>query len=102
MPFFLKVPISDIKMMKITAEEPNKLAFKTEYDQETYKKMNLLCRVSLKSSEKQVNAKDIKLENINTNLIPINHQKYVDLFSLCASGIIPRPHHITYLLLPHE
>ena len=80
----------------------NKLAFKTEYDQETYKKMNLLCRVSLKSSEKQVNAKDIKLENINSNLIPINHQKYVDLFSLCASGIIPRPNHITYLLLPHE
>ena len=30
-----KVYISDIKMMKITAEEPNKLAFKTEYDQET-------------------------------------------------------------------
>lgn len=97
-----KVYLSDIKIMKIITEEPNKVEFKTDYDQTTFRKMNLSCRLNLKSSDNTVCARNINLVNIRKNLIPISRQKYEDLVTLCASGIVPRPHHIFYLLLPHE
>ena len=97
-----KVYLSDIKLMKITADEPNKVTFKTEYHQGIFRKMNLLGRLNLKSCEKSINAKNIELVNIRNTLIPISQQKYDDLVTLCASGIVPRVHHMFYILLPHE
>ena len=97
-----KIYQSDLKIIQIRAEEPYKVQFKTDYDQATFREMNLLGRLNLKSSQKTISTGNLELVNIRNTLIPKNQQKHEDLVTLCASGIIPRAHHVFYLLLPHE
>jgi hypothetical protein len=96
-----KVYISEVRILEIKSNEPNKYRYKYDYDDTEFSAVNLITRVR-RTSDTIPNPKTINLKQLRKELIPITLAKYNDLLSLCLNDIIPSPNHAFFVLLPHH
>ena len=93
-----RVQWHNFKIIKITKENPNMFYYHYDFtgpanSVDLYKRLR----------SKDIPCPDqIKLQVLRSSNIPISKDKYKDLVSLCAAGIIPAAHHAFYLLLPYQ
>ena len=94
-----KVYWSEVRKFKLSSDSPNIVALQYDYNGPVYH-LNLIHR--LRRVHVLVNPRDIVLERLHADRLPVDWQKYNDLISLCRNGVIPKVHHVFYLLLPHK
>lgn len=93
-----KVYWNQIKMVKTSPEDTNIIFYKDSYkDEPMFKKIFILKR-GRKSI--QVNMKEIQLQQLYKELIPLTKKKYEHLRFLCDKNAILRPYHTFFQNLP--
>ena len=94
-----KVFWSKVRTLQITKDHPHIMIFQYDFGGPMHY-LNLVQRRH--RSHEVPNPRDFALDKLLYVRPLIKWDKYRDLLHLCQSGMIPRVHHVFYLLLPHE
>lgn len=93
-----KVYWSEIKIVKTDPEKPNIIFYKDSYrDEESFKK---ICILNKGRKSIEVNIKEIHLQQLYKELLPLTKKKYEHLKFLCDKNAILPSYHPFFRNLP--
>ncbi|CAH2208533.1 jg8080, partial [Pararge aegeria aegeria] len=96
-----KISWNKIREVKVQRNNSDIIEFKYNFFEENYRKLNCGNNLKLTRGRKK-KEKEVILEKVYNNPIPITEVKYRDLISLCDTMIIPKKYHTFYNNLKHS